>query len=850
MRTEIQRTPGDGQRQTLGVLGGVVALGLLIGTFAAAPLAQAAPVSVGNRTFEVQSATVGQDHYQAAYSARNNVVWVTATTHNWDGGSPRAAVSTISKLNPATMQVLSTITPRTLSAGTATARPEAAYGIAVDDENNRIWTSATREDAVVVYDQTTGARVATIGNTGHSRDIAIDPYRDIAYVSDPNGGAITKIDTNTLQVVETIKGLGTGFSPMSLELVADANTALLYTVNLNNGALLELDSLKKSFRVVANTGGGRASGVAVDRARGLAYVSSQDTADVRTVSLTTGAIVNTVKGSAGLLNSAVDATAGLVYSTVFYGSSVLVTDATTGASIGEIPVGSSPNHVIVAGGSAWAVDRGAGGSKVWKITPNGTGEPNPTPTPTPTTTTPAGATATIEGNPTVGGTVTMRGTGWKTQDGSSGSRIAVKLDDGQIKKTDGTDVWQVIDANADGTFTAQVTLPDGKTTGAGGSTPAYTTGAHWLRLLTGSLKTGDQPRSQKVEFTVGTPSTPTPTPTTPTPTPTTPTPTPTPTPTTPTPTPTPTTPTPTPTIPGGASVSVKGDPTVGGKITLVGKGWTTADGKSGSIIGIKLDDGATTKTDGTDVWQVIEAKADGTFSATVVLPNGSTTGSYGSKPAYQPGAHSLRLLTGVLKTGDVRRSVKVDLTVGKALPKPKAKTAPSISGKAKGTEVLTAKPGSWKNAGKATFAYQWYRDGKRVPGATARTYRLSGADAGAALRVRVEATTSKGAWGVAYSRTKQVDRAHTRLTVVSVRPQGDKPARIRVEIGTKAWIQPDGGRLTISASGKSTTVKASGFYVSADLPWLRPRTAHKVTIRFSGDSALQGSTTSFTIKVG
>ena len=39
---------------------------------------------------------------------------------------------------------------------------------------------------------------------------------------------ITKIDTNTLQVVETIKGLGTGFSPMSLELVADANTALLY----------------------------------------------------------------------------------------------------------------------------------------------------------------------------------------------------------------------------------------------------------------------------------------------------------------------------------------------------------------------------------------------------------------------------------------------------------------------------------------------------------------------------------------------------------------------------------------------------------------------------------------------
>lgn len=324
MRTQIQRTTGGGHRQAPRALGGVVALGLLTGTFvAAAPLAQAAPVTVGNRTFDVQSATVGQDHYQAAYSARNNVVWVTATTHNWDGGAPRADVSTISKLNPATLQVISTITPRTLDAGTATARPEAAYGIAVDDENNRIWTSATREDAVVVYNQDTGARVAIIGNTGHSRDIAIDPYRDIAYVSDPNGGQITKIDTKTLQVVETIRGLTSGFSPMSLDLVADENTALLYTVNLNDGALIELDSLKKDFRVVANTGGTRASGVAVDRGRGLAYVSSQDSADVRTVNLSTGAVINTVRGSAGLLNSAVDAEAGLVYSTVFYGSSVL-----------------------------------------------------------------------------------------------------------------------------------------------------------------------------------------------------------------------------------------------------------------------------------------------------------------------------------------------------------------------------------------------------------------------------------------------------------------------------------------------------------------------------------------------
>ena len=296
-------------------------------------------------------------------------------------------------------------------------------------------------------------------------------------------------------------------------------------------------------------------------------------------------------------------------------------------------------------------------------------------------------------------------------------------------------------------------------------------------------------------------------------------------------------------------MTVKGKPTVGGKITLVGKGWKTEDGKAGSRIAVKLDNGATKKTDGTDVWQVIDAKADGTFSVELILPNGSTRGDYGSNPAYKLGAHSLRLLTGALKTGDARRSVGVDIEVGKALPKPVAKVRPSISGKAKGHEVLTAKPGKWKNASKASFRYQWFRDGKAIEGATSKKYRLTGADAGAVLSVRVEATTPKGAWGIATSASKKVDRANSRVLATVTREQGDRQARVRVEIGSKDWIKPDGGELTISASGKTTMVKASDYYVRADLPWLRPGMEHEVTIKFSGDRALYGSSTSFILKV-
>ena len=450
---------------------------------------------------------------------------------------------------------------------------------------------------------------------------------------------------------------------------------------------------------------------------------------------------------------------------------------------------------------------------------------------------------------TVGGKVAISGTGWTVQDGSSGSTIAVKIDDGAYNRLPGQtvdpkpSVWAIIQAGDDGSFSTTITLPT-----AANSTPAFAPGTHWLRFLTGSLKSGDARRSVKIDITVTKAPTPTPTPTptrTPTPTPTA---TPTSTPTV-TPTATPTvTPTPTPT-PGSAKVAVKGKPTVGGKITLVGRGWQTEDGKRGSIIAIKLDDGKVVKTDGSDVWQIIKAKANGAFSATLVLPNGKTSGKYGSKPAYKPGKHSLRLLTGALQSGDVRRSLSVAINVGKALPKPKAVTLPSISGTAKGHEILTAKRGTWTNASKATFSYQWLRNGKAIKGATSTKYQLTGADAGTKLSVQVEATTPKGAWGVATSKSKQVAKAHTQLKVVVIRNQGDKPARVRVEIGSQDWIKPDGGELTFRASGKTTTAEASDHYVAADLPWLRPRMTHKVTVTFSGDRALSGATVSFTVRV-
>jgi hypothetical protein len=77
---------------------------------------------------------------------------------------------------------------------------------------------------------------------------------------------------------------------------------------------------------------------------------------------------------------------------------------------------------------------------------------------------------------------------------------------------------------------------------------------------------------------------------------------------------------------------------------------------------------------------------------------------------------------------------------------PAVTTAPAIAGQAVEGGAVTADPGTWSGA-PTSFAYQWRRSGSTcedVPGATAATYTLAGADVGATLVVVVTATGPGG----------------------------------------------------------------------------------------------------------
>ena len=119
------------------------------------------------------------------------------------------------------------------------------------------------------------------------------------------------------------------------------------------------------------------------------------------------------------------------------------------------------------------------------------------------------------------------------------------------------------------------------------------------------------------------------------------------------------------TTPAAVSVSSSSSGTVGGNITVSGSGWITTNPSGSAIVALKIEDAtntaitynhisgyATPGTSNLTVWLIVNADSSGNFSATVHLPDGGSTGTYGSSPTFGSGAYKIQALAGSLQTGD------------------------------------------------------------------------------------------------------------------------------------------------------------------------------------------------------
>ena len=717
--------------------------------------------------------------YQLAYSAATSSLYT-----SFSSGRPPVLTGGVGTWNVASNPSLATVyqfpttdfTARGATAPTGK-QIESPYGIAYDEATGYVWVTQTRVNKVSVFDPATNKIIwsSAEGDVDHPREVRIDPSSGKVFVS--GSGGISVFDTTRHALVKKIEFTDAkGESDIAMNMHVDSADGKLYVPSLSAGTVKVIDTksyeVEKTIQLHKDNAEAdlNASDVTIDKSLKEIYVSSQGdrkgtNSGITVYDLETGAYKKTIPFGTQALAITSDEARDLLYVTDYGTGNVGVVDARTGTVVSQVSTGatSGANDVLVtADGSAYAVARSVEGASaietdytIDKTTgeyrtsstePKGKDNADSPITPgvmvkinttVETAAKPAAQTASEElvktyadgaklyavKDWTTGETLKLRGEGFKTQDGSKGSVLAVKLNKGRISakeepKFNGVEgnsagVWAYIQADENGNFTAELPYP---TTENSNLTENLKSGDKVsVFLLSGSVVEGDTPRGGEAlsatvaEKKADTAETCAPAETTqvaatpsgvtttypagtklslpdsdePTPAPSE------------SAKPEPSTPAPSESAESNEVVHEYKDGAKvyfpktwdGQKLTFRGEGFKTKDGK-GSVIAVKLNKGAISakeepKLEGAEanssgVWAYIKADENGNFTATINRP---TVANSNLKEELQNGDKvAIYLLSGSLAENDNARggvAVEYTFTTSNQQQNNDAKTSPS-----------------------------------------------------------------------------------------------------------------------------------------------------------------------------
>ncbi len=143
----------------------------------------------------------------------------------------------------------------------------------------------------------------------------------------------------------------------------------------------------------------------------------------------------------------------------------------------------------------------------------------------------------------------------------------------------------------------------------------------------------------------------------------------------------------------------------------------------------------------------------------------STAGSYtDTAPVVSTITYTVRARDAAGNLGPASTGVTVTSPGSLSTQPPAAGAPPVITGTPREGERLSASAGSWHGMVPLAFTYRWLRCDRlnrcaAIPGATAASYRVTRADVGRRLRVRVTASNAKGSSSALARTTAKVARA-------------------------------------------------------------------------------------------
>ena len=496
--------------------------------------------------------------YQLAYSAATSSLYT-----SFSSGRPPILTGGVGTWNVASTPSLATVyqfpttdfTARGATAPTGK-QIESPYGIAYDEATGYVWVTQTRVNKVSVFDPATNKIIwsSAEGDVNHPREVRIDPSSGKVFVS--GSGGISVFDTTLHALVKKIEFTDAkGESDIAMNMHVDSADGKLYVPSLSAGTVKVIDTksyeVEKTIQLHKENAEAtlNPSDVTIDKSLKEIYVSTQGdrkgtNSGITVYDLETGAYKKTIPFGNQALALASDEARDLLYVTDYGTGNVGVVDARTGTVVSQVSTGatSGANDVLVtADGSAYAVarsiegasaietdytiDKTTGEYRTSSTEPKGKDNADSPITPgvmvkinttVETTAKPAAQASSEElvktyadgaklyavKDWTTGETLKLRGEGFKTQDGSKGSVLAVKLNKGRISakeepKLNGAEgnsagVWAYIQADENGNFTAELPYP---TTENSNLTENLKSGDKVsVFLLSGSMVEGDTAR--------------------------------------------------------------------------------------------------------------------------------------------------------------------------------------------------------------------------------------------------------------------------------------------------------------------------------------------------------------------
>lgn len=316
----------------------------------------------GADKFEVKDNKLVPGLYQSAYSAKNDAVFVTSAV-----GRPPVKESALVKVNPETLEIAAQVSP-----GEAPAREDgreggvfAVYGVAVDDANDNVWVTNTRQNTVAVYKQSDLSLVKQFeaGAVPHARDVVVDEKGGKAYATATGTANIAVFDAKTLEPAGNIEiksgKRGENFSVGSLKF--DAESGKLFTVSLSTDEAAIIDAASGEVEKVFPIEGSRgAIGVAYDGKTKRIFVASQGSDNLLIVDAESGKTLHNVPVGAGALNVAFDPVSSHAYVSSRGAGTVTVVDV-DGSIVANLENAPFANHVAVDGkGDVFAINKAQG----------------------------------------------------------------------------------------------------------------------------------------------------------------------------------------------------------------------------------------------------------------------------------------------------------------------------------------------------------------------------------------------------------------------------------------------------------------------------------------------------------